>query len=30
MKTRLSSVQLKRVIGVLLWAIAVKIALDAI
>jgi hypothetical protein len=30
MKTRLSSVQLKRVIGVLLWVIAVKIALDAI
>jgi uncharacterized membrane protein YfcA len=30
MKTRLSSVQLKQVIGVLLWVLAVKIALDAL
>jgi uncharacterized membrane protein YfcA len=30
MQTRLSSAQLKRIIGVLLWVIAVKIALDAI
>jgi uncharacterized membrane protein YfcA len=30
MQTRLSSGQLKRIIGVLLWVIAIKIALDAI
>jgi hypothetical protein len=30
MKTRLNSMQLKRIIGVLLWVIAVKIVLDVL
>ena len=30
MKTRLTSAQLKRFVGVLLWAVAAKMALDLI